>query len=99
MIDINLFSPFQLQRNILATVPRVTRFKIDWGEGQSNENKPPKEILGQGMNSGLSKPEHILDNSLDEPLKLPCLDNDKMDVLSDKSNGHNGSRDSDMMQL
>jgi hypothetical protein len=35
-----------LQRNILATCPRVTRFKIDWadgemGEGCSSENVAP----------------------------------------------------------
>lgn len=28
----------QLQRNILATSPRVTRFKIDWGESASENN-------------------------------------------------------------
>jgi len=36
----------QLQRNILATCPRVTRFKIDWadmetGEGASENVAPP----------------------------------------------------------
>lgn len=34
----------KLQRNILATCPRVTRFKIDWGDGEgiaTNENQPP----------------------------------------------------------
>lgn len=33
----------KLQRNILATCPRVTRFKVDWGDGEgtSNENQPP----------------------------------------------------------
>jgi len=36
----------QLQRNILATCPRVTRFKIDWadmevGEGSSENVAPP----------------------------------------------------------
>ena len=33
----------QLQRNILATCPRVTRFKIDWGSGDEvgSENVPP----------------------------------------------------------
>lgn len=30
----------KLQRNILATCPRVTRFKIDWGDSGS-ENMPP----------------------------------------------------------
>jgi hypothetical protein len=31
----------QLQRNILATCPRVTRFKIDWGDGEGSENVAP----------------------------------------------------------
>ena len=36
---------FQLQRNILATCPRVTRFKIDWGDGEENlENMPPSTL-------------------------------------------------------
>ena len=30
-----------MQRNILATSPRVTRFKIDWGDGEDGENVPP----------------------------------------------------------
>ena len=35
----------QLQRNILATCPRVTRFKIDWGDGEDNiENMPPSTL-------------------------------------------------------
>src|SRR6218665_1585481 len=31
----------QLQRNILATCPRVTRFKIDWGDTEASENVAP----------------------------------------------------------
>jgi histone chaperone ASF1 len=31
----------KLQRNILATCPRVTRFKIDWGDNEGNENVAP----------------------------------------------------------
>ncbi|KAK2179553.1 hypothetical protein NP493_483g01021 [Ridgeia piscesae] len=35
----------KLQRNILATCPRVTRFKIDWGDGEDNiENMPPSTL-------------------------------------------------------
>jgi histone chaperone ASF1 len=49
----------KLQRNILATCPRVTRFKIDWGDGtpsggdgeqqtdqQNSENVPPPSANG-----------------------------------------------------
>lgn len=31
----------KLQRNILATCPRVTRFKIDWGDTEASENVAP----------------------------------------------------------
>jgi histone chaperone ASF1 len=31
----------KLQRNILATCPRVTRFKIDWGDQEECENLAP----------------------------------------------------------
>lgn len=33
----------QLQRNILATCPRVTRFKIDWDDNPDSENIPPMQ--------------------------------------------------------
>lgn len=36
-----LLSLLQLQRNILATCPRVTRFKIDWGDTEASENVAP----------------------------------------------------------
>lgn len=31
----------KLQRNLLATSPRVTRFRIDWNDGENGENVPP----------------------------------------------------------
>ena len=36
---------FQLQRNILATCPRVTRFRISWDDtpGTDAENVPPHQ--------------------------------------------------------
>lgn len=37
----------QLQRNILATNPRVTRFRIDWNDGENSENVPPTQIGGE----------------------------------------------------
>ena len=44
---------FQLQRNILATCPRVTRFKVDWGDGEgaSNENQPPQPSCSENVES------------------------------------------------
>ena len=46
---------FQLQRNILATSPRVTRFKIDWDDTQTQtvengENVPPVNSTGSESN-------------------------------------------------
>ncbi|XP_070562700.1 histone chaperone ASF1A-like [Ptychodera flava] len=32
----------KMTRNILATSPRVTRFKIDWDNNPEDENKPPE---------------------------------------------------------
>ncbi|XP_015791339.1 histone chaperone ASF1A [Tetranychus urticae] len=34
----------KLQRNILATYPRVTRFKIDWNENEENEHEEPETM-------------------------------------------------------
>lgn len=34
---------FQLQRNILGSQPRVTKFKIDWDDAKDSENIPPSE--------------------------------------------------------
>lgn len=39
-----------MQRNILATCPRVTRFKIDWGDGNDVENQPPASSTGNESN-------------------------------------------------
>ena len=44
---------FQLLRNILATSPRVTRFKIDWDDTQAvenGENVPPVHSTGSESN-------------------------------------------------
>lgn len=51
----------KLQRNILATNPRVTRFKIDWDDGNHRdvENLPPRDANMDLMDS----------SSMDLPLK------------------------------
>ena len=53
---------FQLQRNILATCPRVTRFKIDWGDGgetNDGENQPPSTNTGNESNQmGMDGDKH-----------------------------------------
>ena len=41
---------FQLQRNILGSQPRVTKFKIDWDDAKDSENIPPSEN-GEGATS------------------------------------------------
>lgn len=55
----------KLQRNILATNPRVTKFKINWDSADNSENVPPK-----GDSNLLSDNSHG-DNSqsLEVPLK------------------------------
>lgn len=47
----------KLNRNILATCPRVTKFRIDWGDGEgtsadnAQENTPPEESTESVSNS------------------------------------------------
>jgi hypothetical protein len=61
---------FQLQRNILATCPRVTRFKIDWGDTEDSENLPPPSNTENESNQmavdmeGLSKPTDRLEAAM-----------------------------------
>lgn len=53
----------QVERNILATNPRVTRFKIDWDDNTDSENVPPTNStesesnqMKEGSMAGSSKP-------------------------------------------
>ena len=61
---------FQLQRNILATCPRVTRFKIDWGDNEDAENLPPPSNTENESNQmavdleGISKPTDRLEAAM-----------------------------------
>lgn len=97
----------KLQRNILATCPRVTRFKIDWGDGEggSNENQPPvtTEGLGDPMECGGSKQGLSENSNMDAPLKqLANTDNsNSMEVvLNEKSLSQNGlPREQESMQV
>ena len=66
---------FQLQRNILATCPRVTRFKIDWGMPTESENKPPavnpeNESNQMSMDSNIAadKSKTIREETMDAPV-------------------------------
>ena len=48
----------QLQRNILATCPRVTRFKIDWGDTDESENvAPPMNTENESNQMELNQPK------------------------------------------
>lgn len=49
LIETNPSPPLwdKLQRNILATNPRVTKFKINWDSTENNENVPPKRDPNQ----------------------------------------------------
>jgi histone chaperone ASF1 len=54
----------KLQRNILATNPRVTKFKINWADGnalENSENQPPKTDPNQMVSDN--------SQSMDAPLK------------------------------
>jgi len=56
----------KLQRNILATNPRVTKFKINWDSTENNENVPPKRDSNQISDSN-SHGENS--QSMEAPLK------------------------------
>ncbi|XP_064605242.1 histone chaperone asf1b-B-like [Liolophura sinensis] len=52
----------KLQRNILATNPRVTRFKIDWDGNLGDENCPPSQNTESESNQMIERgpvPENI----------------------------------------
>lgn len=67
-----------MQRNILATNPRVTRFKIDWEDNPGDENVAPLQNTDSNQMSVVHD-----QNSMSEPLKPSiCSDisNTSMDM-------------------
>uniref|UniRef100_T1JK92 Histone chaperone asf1 n=1 Tax=Strigamia maritima TaxID=126957 RepID=T1JK92_STRMM len=52
----------KMHRNILATNPRVTRFKIDWDDNPGDENVAPMESTDFSQ-------RNVDHNSMSEPLK------------------------------
>ncbi|KAH6941708.1 hypothetical protein HPB50_022874 [Hyalomma asiaticum] len=62
----------RLQRNILATNPRVTRFKIDWDDNPGVENIPPSS---SNVDSN-QMPNSVSEDSIGPLLKAPVLLND-----------------------
>merc|ERR1712212_1037085 len=48
----------KLQRNILGSQPRVTKFKIDWDDAKDSENIPPSE---NAASDGASTSQHSAD--------------------------------------
>lgn len=61
----------RLQRNILATNPRVTRFKIDW-----DDNPGGVEGVAPSSSNADSNPTAAMEDSLGPLLKAPMLLND-----------------------
>lgn len=59
----------RLQRNILATNPRVTRFKIDWDDNPGVENIPPAQPSDSNQMAAS-------EDSVGPLLKAPVLTND-----------------------
>lgn len=59
----------RLQRNILATNPRVTRFKIDWDDNPGVENIPPPQPSDSNQMAAS-------EDSVGPLLKAPVLTND-----------------------
>ncbi|XP_066986025.1 histone chaperone asf1 [Macrobrachium rosenbergii] len=58
----------KLQRNILGSQPRVTKFKIDWDDARDSENIPPSENVAENSSSSQTtteqqKPVPMLENS------------------------------------
>uniref|UniRef100_A0A6M2CN64 Putative asf1 like histone chaperone n=1 Tax=Rhipicephalus microplus TaxID=6941 RepID=A0A6M2CN64_RHIMP len=69
----------KLQRNILATNPRVTRFKIDWDDNPGVENIPPCS-----SNVDFNQmPTTVSEDSIGPLLKAPVLNdsNQSMEVV------------------
>uniref|UniRef100_A0A023GIF6 Putative histone chaperone involved in protein silencing n=1 Tax=Amblyomma triste TaxID=251400 RepID=A0A023GIF6_AMBTT len=62
----------RLQRNILATNPRVTRFKIDWDDNPGVENIPPSS---SNVDSN-QMPNSVSEDSIGPLLKAPVMTND-----------------------
>ena len=86
----------QLQRNILATCPRVTRFKIDWGNGDEadSENVPPPNSTESESNqmattdSNHAAPKNTQEETMDAP--LPSKSDSSSTAASSSVNPFNG---------
>jgi histone chaperone ASF1 len=73
----------KLQRNILATNPRVTRFKIDWDDQPGEENMPPATTMDTNCMSSVTVFSD--QNSISEPLKPSPILNDHHSTSMDIS--------------
>ena len=57
----------------MATSPRVTRFKIDWGDGEDGENVPPPnstESESNQMVTDSGSSQVLKEETMDAPLKM-----------------------------
>lgn len=66
------FYLFQLQRNILGTQPRVTKFKIDWDDAKDSENIPPSENATEGTASTSQSSPDIKSSTVAENSNSAC---------------------------
>lgn len=57
----------KMQRNILASSPRVTRFKIEWGEVSQKATLPAIDLA---IHNQMPPRQHV-ENTFDAPPKLP----------------------------
>jgi len=73
----------KLQRNILATNPRVTRFKIEWDDQPGDENMPPATSMDTNCISSVTV--YADQNSISEPLKPSPILNDHHSTSMDIS--------------
>lgn len=87
----------QLQRNILSSAPRVTRFKINWDDNPSNTNGAPEEEYDvqenippspQAQNSNNSALGEIMQAMSDNSKDLNSGSRDSSSALSTLNNGN-----------
>lgn len=87
----------RLQRNILATSPRVTRFKIDWGDGEDGENVPPPNNTENESNQMAIDPattQVVKEETMDGPLKSDSCSNSAQVMLNGTAIGAHCGADS-----
>lgn len=76
-----------MTRNILATKPRVTRFKINWDDTNGNqEGEQITGIDGEAGPSGITQDEHGMDGMFDDGMDEPQDENSLVMPGNENSN-------------